>query len=44
MMAALAGTGFAGVASFDLYGAASSGGWTGADAVAASLRHLNGLL
>lgn len=44
MMAALAGAGFAGVASFDLYGAACSGGWTGADAVAASLGHLNGLL
>jgi sugar phosphate isomerase/epimerase len=44
LMAALAGASFAGVASFDLYGAACSGGWTGAGAVAASLRHLNGLL
>jgi Xylose isomerase-like TIM barrel/Major Facilitator Superfamily len=44
MVAALADTGFAGVASFDLYGAACSAGWTGAGTVAASLDHLNGLL
>lgn len=44
MVAALASAGFAGVASFDLYGAACSSGWSGASAVTASLNHLNGLL
>jgi sugar phosphate isomerase/epimerase len=44
MVAALSDTGFGGVASFDLYGAACSAGWTGAGAVTASIDHLNGLL
>jgi sugar phosphate isomerase/epimerase len=39
-IAALDDAGFAGVASFDLYGAACSPAWTGRDAVAESLRHL----
>lgn len=38
--AALDNAGFAGVASFDLYGAACSPAWTGRSAVDASLRHL----
>ena len=40
LVAALDASGFAGVASFDLYGAVSSGGWTGLQAVRESRDHV----